>query len=143
MLKSSGLYGTKLIVWKELVIAVANKKVGVVVREVVGLEFREGAFPDERGCLVLGYVGGGLKQNRRLGSVEWVVSGGGVVVDGGLNCHGLSGESCCSAVQIGGSSSREPRRRHPRGCGEENKEATKKLGFWKKAWEREGVEMLE
>lgn len=62
MLKSSGLYGTKLIVGKELVIVVANKKVVAVVK-VVGLEFREGTFPHESGCLVLGYVGGGLKQN--------------------------------------------------------------------------------
>jgi len=60
-----------------------------------------------------------------------------VVVDGGLNCHGLSRESGCSAVEIGGTSSREPRRRHPRVCGEETKEAIKKLGFWRKAWERE------
>lgn len=56
-----------------------------------------------------------------------------MVVDGGWNCHGLSRESGCCAVEIGGSSSREPRRRHPRFCGEENKEGTKKLGFWRKA----------
>lgn len=59
-----------------------------------------------------------------------------MVVDGGLNCHGLSRESCCSAVEIRGSGSREPRRRHPRTSGEENKEASKKLELWKKAWDK-------
>lgn len=64
MLKSSGFYRTKLIVGKELVIVVANKKiVADGVTEVVGLEFCEGAFPGERGCLVFGYVGGGMKHN--------------------------------------------------------------------------------
>jgi len=62
VLKSSGLYRTKLIVRKELVIVVAHNNV-VGVSEVLGLEFCEGAFPDERGCLVLRYVGGWMKQN--------------------------------------------------------------------------------